>query len=102
MSNRLLIGERLGDGHFAEVRLAVDQGGSGEEVAVKIIDKEKLRGRNLADSEISIMKRLTHSNIVKFIDEIHTPKNIFILLELVRGGDLFDTIAETSKLQMRF
>ena len=101
MSNRLLIGERLGDGHFAEVRLAVDQS-SGEEVAVKIIDKEKLRGRNLADSEISIMKRLTHSNIVKFIDEIHTPKNIFILLELVRGGDLFDTIAETSKLQMRF
>ena len=95
MSNRLLIGERLGDGHFAEVRLAVDQGSS-EEVAVKIIDKDKLRGRNLTDSEISIMKRLTHPNIVKFIDEIHSPKNIFIILELVRGGDLFDTIAETS------
>ena len=86
-----MIGEKLGDGHFAEVRLAVNLK-SGNDVAVKIIDREKSK---TADSEISIMKKVSHPNIVRLIDSIHTPNSIFLILELVRGGDLFDTITET-------
>lgn len=75
--------------------MAVDRK-SGDDVAVKIIDRSKSKTNSqMIDSEISIMKRVSHPNIVKLIDDIQTSTSIFLILELVRGGDLFDTITET-------
>ena len=97
MNSNLVIGERLGDGHFAEVRMAVERK-TGTDVAVKIIDRHKVKTTEMINSEIEIMKRVAHPNIVKFIDHIRTPNSIFIILELVRGGDLFDTITESGNI----
>ena len=41
---RLLLGDKLGSGYFAEVKFAIDRK-TGDEVAVKIIDKHKCRGK---------------------------------------------------------
>ena len=50
----MIIGDKLGAGYFAEVRFALDRK-NGEDVAVKIIDKLKCRGKeNMIEAEIRI------------------------------------------------
>jgi len=52
IQDRLIIGDKLGAGYFAEVRFALDRK-NGEDVAVKIIDRLKCRGKeNMIEAEI--------------------------------------------------
>ena len=46
IQDRLIIGDKLGAGYFAEVRFALDRK-NGEDVAVKIIDRLKCRGKDV-------------------------------------------------------
>jgi serine/threonine protein kinase len=94
ISSKFLIGEKLGDGHFAEVRMAVYRK-TGLEVALKIIDISKTSNINMVNSEVNIMKRVSHPNICKLLEEYQTTASCYLILELVRGGDLFDTITES-------
>ena len=41
------------------------------------------------------MKKVRHPYIVELIEDIHLQKCIFLLLELVRGGDLYAFITES-------
>jgi serine/threonine protein kinase len=68
-------GTVLGSGSFADVYLGVHTL-TGEEVAIKVIDVEKLRLRNAKitehlKSEIRIMVRLKHANILELRDVHH-------------------------------
>ena len=40
-----MFGDKLGSGFFAEVKFAIDRK-TGDEVAVKIIDKQKCKGKD--------------------------------------------------------
>lgn len=89
--------DTLGSGAFAQVRKCIDRV-TGAQYAMKIIDKKKFAlinssGRldNLMD-EVNILKRANHTGIIKLIDAIETPATLFVVLELVTGGDLFDRI----------
>lgn len=86
--------KRLGQGSFGEVRLAVNID-SKEVVAVKILDKEKLKLQKLDDQlkrEVSITKQLKHHNVVRLIEIMATSKHIFLVMEYVSGGELFDEV----------
>lgn len=48
--------------------------------------------------EISIMKMIDHRFVVKVKDVFATSAKIFIVLEFVGGGELFDKIANEGKL----
>lgn len=85
------MGEKLGDGHFAEVRRAVDKRNH-EEVAVKVIDITNLK---VAEQEIKIMKRIVHPNVVRLLEEHQTKHHIYLILELITGGDLYDFITHS-------
>ena len=54
--------------------------------------------RDTLRTEIAILKLVRHPNIVSFADMFETPKKIFIVMNLVNGGDLFDRI----QLRRRF
>nr|XP_014346021.1 PREDICTED: serine/threonine-protein kinase DCLK3 [Latimeria chalumnae] len=91
------IGRTIGDGNFAIVKecrlLSTDC-----EYAMKIIDKSKLKGKeDMIENEISIIKSLSHPNIVSLIEEYESEKEIYLILEYVHGGDLFDAITESIK-----
>jgi serine/threonine-protein kinase Chk2 len=71
---------------------------TGQQYAMKIIDKKKVMlinssGRldNLMD-EVNILRAANHVGIIKMYDVIETPKTLYVVLELVSGGDLFDRI----------
>ncbi|KNC53436.1 CAMK/RAD53 protein kinase [Thecamonas trahens ATCC 50062] len=91
----------LGKGNFAEVRLGLSRR-SGEKYAVKIVDKTKFlslqqRAGALLD-EVNILKFLSHPNIVSLEETFETEKHLYLVLELVSGGELFDVIVNAERL----
>lgn len=97
ITNKYDLGRTLGDGNFAIVRQSKLKAGSGE-YAMKVIDKPKLRGKeHMVENEIEIMKDCHHHNIVKLYEEYETSDKIYLVMELVKGGDLFDAITQSVK-----
>ncbi|BFZ06297.1 hypothetical protein BsWGS_09336 [Bradybaena similaris] len=97
VTSQFELGQKLGDGNFANVYQS-RKIGTGREFAVKVIDKSKLREKEyMVENEISIMKDCRHHNIVRLYEEFETPSWIYLVMELVKGGDLFDAISQSVK-----
>ena len=93
------IGKKLGDGNFAVVKEATDKK-SGQKFALKIIDAAKLVGKeHMLENEIRIQRECFHPNIVQLYHDFHAPTEIFLVMEIVSGGDFFDLISENIKLE---
>lgn len=91
------MGKKIGDGNFADVRECVDKI-TKKEFALKIVDKNKIRGKEqMIKDEIEIMRRCKHPNIVQMYEDYDTPRNIYLVMELIKGGDLFDAISSSVK-----
>uniref|UniRef100_A0A8C7VFD5 Serine/threonine-protein kinase DCLK2 n=1 Tax=Oncorhynchus mykiss TaxID=8022 RepID=A0A8C7VFD5_ONCMY len=45
--------------------------------------------------------RVKHPNIIQLIDEVDTPTELYLVMELVKGGDLFDAITSSTKYTER-
>uniref|UniRef100_A0A8D2DKA1 Calcium/calmodulin-dependent protein kinase type 1B n=1 Tax=Sciurus vulgaris TaxID=55149 RepID=A0A8D2DKA1_SCIVU len=88
------IREKLGSGAFSEVVLAQERG-SAHLVALKCIPKKALRGKEaLVENEIAVLRRVSHPNIVALEDVHESPSHLYLAMELVTGGELFDRIME--------
>lgn len=89
------LGELLGEGAFAQVKLGVDRE-TGEKVAVKIIKKNQYDPKEMEYivREMKIMKSVSHANIVNTIDIFNSNKHLHIVLQYMEGGELFDIIAD--------
>ncbi|KFM69767.1 SNF-related serine/threonine-protein kinase, partial [Stegodyphus mimosarum] len=87
------LGDTLGRGHFAVVKLAKHVF-TGEQVAVKVIDKTKLDDVSRAHlfQEVRCMKLVQHPNVVRLYDVIDTQTKLYLILELGDGGDMYDYI----------
>lgn len=91
------IGRTIGDGNFAVVK-ECRHCDSNQIYAMKIVDKSKLMGKeDMMESEILIIRSLSHPNIVSLIEVYETEAEIYLILEYVPGGDLFDAIIESVK-----
>ena len=94
------LGRTLGEGTFGKVKYALNTE-TNEAVAIKVLDKEKIQKQNMGNQikkEISIMKMVKHSYIVGMIEVLASKTKIFIVLDLVTGGELFDKIVSVGKL----
>jgi len=87
------IKEKLGTGSFAIVKRATRKT-DGKQFAIKVIKKSKLNPEELAvvHDEVEIMHKLNHPNCVQLFEMFETPKRIYMVLELLTGGELFDRI----------
>ncbi|ESL10592.1 serine/threonine protein kinase [Trypanosoma rangeli SC58] len=93
------LGKTLGSGNFSKVKLARDVE-TGKEWAIKIMDKEQLARERMEEQlkrEISVMKMLHQPNIIELREVMQTTNHIYLVLELVAGGELFDKIAEAKR-----
>ncbi|EPS61661.1 hypothetical protein M569_13134, partial [Genlisea aurea] len=89
-------GKLLGHGTFAKVYVAKDVK-TGESVAIKVIDKEKVLKVGLiahVKREISILRRVRHPNIVQLFEVMATKSKIFFVMEYVKGGELFNKVSK--------
>ncbi|XP_045578701.1 serine/threonine-protein kinase DCLK2 isoform X1 [Salmo salar] len=95
------VGKVIGDGNFAVVKDCVERS-TGKEYALKIIDKAKCSGKeHLIENEVAVLRRVKHPNIIQLIDEVDTPTELYLVMELVKGGDLFDAITSSTKYTER-
>jgi calcium/calmodulin-dependent protein kinase I len=85
------IGETLGTGHFSKVKLGIDKK-TGEKVAIKIINKPTGSKIAMLKTEVDIMTRTDHPNVVKLHKVHETPTVLYLVMEILTGGELFDRI----------
>uniref|UniRef100_A0AAX7SQX2 Serine/threonine-protein kinase DCLK2 n=1 Tax=Astatotilapia calliptera TaxID=8154 RepID=A0AAX7SQX2_ASTCA len=101
ISDRYKVGRMLGDGNFAVVRECTEHS-TGREYALKIINKGKCRGKeHMIQNEVAILRRVKHPNIVLLIEEFDTYNELYLVMELVKGGDLFDAITSANRYTER-
>ncbi|KAM6320527.1 calcium/calmodulin-dependent protein kinase type 1D [Aegotheles albertisi] len=86
--------ETLGTGAFSEVVLAEERA-SGKLFAVKCIPKKALKGKESSiENEIAVLRKIKHENIVALEDIYESPNHLYLVMQLVSGGELFDRIVE--------
>ncbi|KAI4308267.1 hypothetical protein L6164_031359 [Bauhinia variegata] len=94
------VGRTIGEGTFAKVKFARNSE-TGEPVALKILDKEKVLKHRMAEQirrEIATMKLIKHPNVVRLYEVMGSKTKIYIVLEFVTGGELFDKIVNHGRM----
>jgi calcium/calmodulin-dependent protein kinase I len=92
LSDYYTIGEEIGRGSFSVVKKGKSKL-TGREVAVKCVQKKYIKEK-LMEREIKIMKKIQHPNVLPLIEVFQNKDYVFLILELVTGGELFDKIVE--------
>ncbi|XP_072922665.1 calcium/calmodulin-dependent protein kinase type 1D [Hemitrygon akajei] len=86
--------EILGTGAFSEVVMAKERA-TDKMFAIKCIPKKALKGKESSiENEIAVLRRIKHENIVALEDIYESPNHLYLVMQLVSGGELFDRIVE--------
>jgi len=85
----------LGMGNYSSVYLGFSAK-TKESVAIKRVRKDLCKQNNL-ENEINILLQIDHPNIVKLYAIFESEEYVFLVMELVRGGELFEKIVERER-----
>mmetsp|Transcript_30867 Transcript_30867/g.76776 ORF Transcript_30867/g.76776 Transcript_30867/m.76776 type:complete len:291 (-) Transcript_30867:2-874(-) len=94
------IGKTLGIGSFGKVKVA-EHVLTGHKVAIKILNRKKIKAIDMEEKvrrEIKILRLFMHPHIIRLYEVLETPHDIFVVMEYVKGGELFDYIVEKGRL----
>lgn len=86
--------KQIGQGAYAVVKEATHRT-TKRQVAIKVYDKFRLldpQRKKSVNHEIQILKKLSHPHIVKLYDTIDTVKQLYLVLELVKGKSLYSYV----------
>ncbi|XP_035202343.1 death-associated protein kinase 2-like [Oxyura jamaicensis] len=95
--------ETLGRGHFGVVRRCRRRS-TGVFYAAKLVKTRRCRGsrrgleRAQVEREVAILRDLRHPHLMRLHDLFASKTEMVLVLELMRGGELFDFIAEKEML----
>ncbi|KAM6915108.1 hormonally up-regulated neu tumor-associated kinase [Xenentodon cancila] len=97
-----LVGKMINKGSFAKVMEGLHIG-TGEKVAIKVIDKKKARQDSYVlknmKREPRIHQMVRHPHIVVLLETLETENSYYMVMELCAGGDLMDRICERKRLE---
>ena len=100
LRDKFIIMKEIGRGKFGQVRLALRLEDN-KRCAVKILKKKILKADGIAVSlnnleliknEIKVLQSVDHKCIVGLYDVVQSEENMYLVLELAEGGELFDRI----------
>ena len=76
---------------------------TGEEFAIKIIKKAKLNADELATvhDEVEIMHKIHHAHCIQLVEMFESKKKIWMVMDLLTGGELFDRIVSKGSYSER-
>jgi len=88
--------EKLGSGTFATVRRVVLKEDSNVQKALKITSLRNLKSEEVdaLKNEVTILGICDHPHVVRLYESYITPDKIYMVQDLLRGGELFDRIIE--------
>eukprot|EP01026_Neomeris_dumetosa_P050353 TRINITY_DN4412_c0_g1_i1.p1 TRINITY_DN4412_c0_g1~~TRINITY_DN4412_c0_g1_i1.p1 ORF type:complete len:392 (-),score=46.63 TRINITY_DN4412_c0_g1_i1:2722-3744(-) len=89
---RYEVSETVGVGGFAVVKRGVDKQ-TRQDVAIKVVDKSRYgAGDNSLEREIEVLTKVDHPNCIKLFAVYITNRKVYIVTELVSGGELLDRV----------
>ena len=98
------LAEEIGNGSTSRVFRCVRKS-DGTSFACKVIDKSSCRGeayQHLLDQfaeEVRVLNLVKqHPNVINLVDSFETPDRIYVVTELMSGGELFDYIIDRGAL----
>uniref|UniRef100_A0A8C7JPU7 Calcium/calmodulin-dependent protein kinase 1Da n=1 Tax=Oncorhynchus kisutch TaxID=8019 RepID=A0A8C7JPU7_ONCKI len=75
--------------------LLAQERSTGKMFAVKCIPKKALKGKESSiENEINVLRKIKHENIVALEDIYESSNHLYLIMQLVSGGELFDRIVE--------
>ena len=83
----------VGEGATGVVCEGVDK--TGNQYAVKRINKMKIKDRKILYNEATISLKLDHRHIIKTYEVYEDLKTVSFIMDLINGGDLFDYITQS-------
>ncbi|CAO1627747.1 unnamed protein product [Parajaminaea phylloscopi] len=107
------LGKLIGQGASGRVRVA-QHAQTGQQAAVKIVPRQLLANSRMSlgemsqkqdkltlgiEREIVIMKLIEHPNLLGLWDVYETSKELFLVMEYVAGGELFDHLVAKGRLR---
>ncbi|XP_014205115.1 serine/threonine-protein kinase Chk2 isoform X2 [Copidosoma floridanum] len=109
LKDKYAVSRTLGAGACGEVKLCFSKSGldAGKKYAMKLISKIKMDATGHKNSftdgkhtmnEVDICKKLKHPCIIKIVDFFDSPSMVYIILELMEGGELFERIKKKNGL----
>eukprot|EP01138_Halocafeteria_seosinensis_P009829 gb/GECG01010040.1/.p1 GENE.gb/GECG01010040.1/~~gb/GECG01010040.1/.p1 ORF type:complete len:1693 (+),score=310.03 gb/GECG01010040.1/:1-5079(+) len=101
--NNYTVLKKIGTGAYGEVSLVRNED-NGENFAMKVVDKAKLRKKRIGLTEdqllqeVEVMKRLRHPNVVAMLEVINdqSGNKLYMIQELVDGGPIMDEESTSS------
>lgn len=99
--DHFILDKTLGTGGFGKVKLAIHEY-TGSKVAIKIINKKLIKSQKMSNKiqrEIRLMKYFNHPNMIKLYQVLDTAQNIFVVMEYVPGGELYDLVKDSRGFQ---
>ncbi|PIN01898.1 Serine/threonine protein kinase [Handroanthus impetiginosus] len=94
------LGKTLGIGSFGKVKIA-EHALTGHKVAVKILNRRKIKNMDMEEKvrrEIKILRLFMHPHIIRLYEVVETHSDIYVVMEYVKSGELFDYIVEKGRL----
>lgn len=89
------MGRTLGTGSFATVVSAIHKQDQSR-WAIKCINKASLspEDNEALTTEVQILESVEHPNVVHLKEVFDTPKTFYMVMEIMKGGELFDKVVE--------
>jgi len=85
----------IAEGSYGKVYKSINKA-TNQYVAIKRIKKDNLTTQQLElqKNEIEVLKVGQHPNVIQMIDVFESMTNIYVVLEYMPGGDLYDYLQE--------
>ncbi|RXN18206.1 serine threonine- kinase H1-like protein [Labeo rohita] len=81
----------IGRGSFSRV-VRVEHRSTRQPYAIKMIETRYREGREVCESELCVLRRVRHTNIIQLMEVFETAERVYMVMELATGGELFDRI----------
>lgn len=81
----------IGRGSFSRV-VRVEHKSTRQPYAIKMIETRYREGREVCESELCVLRRVRHTNIIQLMEVFETTERVYMVMELATGGELFDRI----------
>ncbi|XP_057443557.1 SNF1-related protein kinase catalytic subunit alpha KIN10 [Lotus japonicus] len=95
------LGKTLGIGTLGKVRIA-EHVLTGDKVAIKILNRRNINNMELEEKALrgtNIIRSLSHPHIIQVYKVVETPTEVYVVMEHMKSGDLFDYIVERGRLE---
>ncbi len=95
-----IVGPTIGKGYFAKVKRAEDV--YKQVYALKCFDKERIsksaHSLKQVEKEINALRLCNHPNVVQFHEVLEVEDTVYLVMELIPHGELFDYIKKRGRL----